>query len=223
MPLLMPILKTVIPEIFRPEHRRYAREMRKAYDPVILPIGEYASDKTFIDVGANSGVFTYHLREVARKVVAFEPIPTLAEKVRRLNRGVEVHACALSNAKGHVTLHVPYLDGKPVLSRASLNESANPGFELQPLQVPMCRLDDFALKDVGLIKIDVEGHETEVVQGGVDTIRTCKPAMLIEIEERHHPGKSIDLFQLIVGLGYECFYLDDGSISIFPSFRILST
>lgn len=208
--LLKRVIKSVIPAIFYPEQRRYDLEMQKAYDPVILPIGEYARDKTFIDVGSNSGVFTYHLRKAAQKIVAFEPIPALAEKVTRLNPGVEVHACALSSAKGQITLHIPYLDGKPVLSRASLNEDANPEFELKPLQVPMCRLDDFALKDVGLIKIDVEGHESEVVQGGMDTIRSCKPAMLIEIEERHHPGKSLDLLQLIIGLGYDCFYFNDG-------------
>ena len=50
----------------------------------------------------------------------------------------------------------------------------------------MKRLDDIKIKnDIGFIKIDVEGHEKNVIQGGLDTIKKNKPVLLIEIEEKH--------------------------------------
>ena len=41
-------------------------------------------------------------------------------------------------------------------------------------------LDYFNFKDVNLIKIDVDGMDGEVVKGGMDTIKRCKPVIIIE-------------------------------------------
>src|SRR6266568_3035020 len=45
-------------------------------------------------------------------------------------------------------------------------------------------LDSFEFSDVAMIKIDVEGHEEAVVAGAEETIRRCRPSLLIESEER---------------------------------------
>ena len=67
-------------------------------------------------------------------------------------------------------------------------------------------LDHFCYEDVDLIKIDVEGHEDFVINGALETIKRCKPFLIIEIELRHRK-KHIDyLVKLLKNLNYKCFY-----------------
>src|SRR4029450_12601416 len=56
------------------------------------------------------------------------------------------------------------------------------------IEVPMATLDSSYEGEVGFIKIDVEGHEQAVLDGAVQTIRRCRPRLLVEIDERLSPG-----------------------------------
>jgi len=47
--------------------------------------------------------------------------------------------------------------------------------------VATLRIDDLAIEKVALIKIDVEGWEPNVLLGAVETIRRCKPLVLVEV------------------------------------------
>jgi hypothetical protein len=96
----------------------------------------------------------------------------------------------------------------PILTRCSLNSNANLGMKIKQQVVPVKRLDDFQIKDVVALKIDVEGHELAVILGARETIAACKPLLVIEIEERHHPGQSSEIINYIKSLGYDCAYLD---------------
>ena len=62
-------------------------------------------------------------------------------------------------------------------------------------------------KKIGFIKIDVEGHEMEVINGSRKIINNHKPILLIEIEERHSKNRVIDTINYINKLGYNSFYL----------------
>jgi FkbM family methyltransferase len=203
-------LKSLLPRFV--EHRREAKqyhtEMRLAVDKHIRLLGDFVRHKTFIDVGANSGSYLHHLKRHARRVVAFEPIASTADRIRRFNPSVEVHTCALSDVSGQLILHVPHLDGAPVLTRCSLNSDANPGFETRPQAVEVRRLDEFRIQNVGALKIDVEGHELRVILGAEETIASSKPVLLVEIEERHHPGRSLEIIDRVRRLGYDCYYFD---------------
>jgi len=86
------------------------------------------------------------------------------------------------------------------------------GGGVQSIDVPVKRLDDLHLDDVGLVKIDVEGHELAVLRGAADTLTRNRPAVLVEAveaEERHHPNAVAAITELLTGLGYEG-YLDIG-------------
>lgn len=65
--------------------------------------------------------------------------------------------------------------------------------------VPVATLDSFAIENVGLIKIDVEGFEEEVLKGGIETINRCRPVLYIEDDR---PQKSASLRQFLKELGY---------------------
>jgi hypothetical protein len=51
------------------------------------------------------------------------------------------------------------------------------------------RLDDFHPDDIGLVNIDVEGHELAVLRGAADTFARNRPTVLVEAEEHHHPKR----------------------------------
>ncbi|MGU3539289.1 FkbM family methyltransferase [Methylobacterium sp. A54F] len=186
----------------------HAIAMARADEPLIPVISGHARGGTFIDIGANIGVYSHALRGIATRIVAFEPVPVLAAALRRRYPDIEVHACALSARAGSAILHVPSRAQEQVFPRASLNDDANPGFSLEGVPVQMRTLDEFGIRDARVIKIDVEGHEEAVLQGAIETIRASRPALLVEIEERHHPGRSADLMGWIEAMGYAPYYHD---------------
>lgn len=196
-----------------PEYVIHALAMARAKEPLMPILAKHVEGGTFVDVGANIGVYTHALRSVASKVVAFEPVTALADALRRRYPQVEVYSCALSAASGSAVLHIPSLQREAVLTRASLNADANPGFSLEEVTVERRTLDSFALSNVRAIKIDVEGHEEEVLRGALETIKATYPALLVEIEERHHPGKSAALMQWIESLGYISYFHDGRSLT----------
>ena len=66
-----------------------------------------------------------------------------------------------------------------------------------------------SLARVDLIKCDVEGHELDVFEGAAETLKTHRPTLLFECEERHRPRGGVrGVFAFLAGLGYEGFFFD---------------
>ncbi len=138
---------------------------------------------TALDVGANLGLYTYWIAKRAGAVHAFEPNPTLASYLHRARlRGVVVHGAAASNTAGAATLRVP--EG---LGEAHLVEGGLAG-EGADLSVRTMTIDSLALSGVSFVKVDVEGHEAQALEGAHDTLRRNRPVVFIELEERHAAG-----------------------------------
>jgi FkbM family methyltransferase len=159
-----------------------------------------------LDVGANYGLYTHFMRRHCARTWAFEPNPRLAAILRRQHRrhpDVSVLQLALSDRAGEAALRVPR--GRP--GRGTV-EDENPltadldGVPIEALEVRRSPLDQLGLPRVGFIKIDVEGHELEVLQGGQELIRRDLPALLIEVEERHRSGSIAGVAALLEPLGY---------------------
>src|SRR5262249_40578675 len=81
-------------------------------------------------------------------------------------------------------------------------------FEVRSRLIEVKRLDDFNFLDVGAIKIDVEGHEFEVLSGSEETIKKSRPVLIVEIEERHHPGRSSEIIRYVEEMGYVGLFLN---------------
>ena len=60
---------------------------------------------------------------------------------------------------------------------------------------------------VSLIKIDLEGHELEVIRGMIETLEKHKPGLVVEIEVRHVGGVDhmADAVTLLCSFGYRCY------------------
>ena len=64
--------------------------------------------KISLDIGANIGIYTWHLAKYSSKVLAFEPNPALAIVLRAtFEPGVEIHELALSNIRAVANLSFP--------------------------------------------------------------------------------------------------------------------
>lgn len=190
---------------------RAYRAKARGHNPelALLPLLNHGG--IFVDVGANIGDFSRVASLVFRQVIAFEPIPDLALKLRsELPRNVTVHALALSEAPGTATLYIPVQQGHTVSGLASLDRSANQlpdrAAEMAEIPVEIRTLDEFGLSDVDVIKIDVEGLEEFVLKGARETLQANRPALIVEIEDRHHPGKTVQVFQLLWDLGFDAYY-----------------
>ena len=74
-------------------------------------------------------------------------------------------------------------------------------------KVKTAKLDDILIDHkIGFIKIDVEGHEKNVLNGSKNLIKKYKPNLLIEIEERHSKEKVEDTISFINNLGYKSYF-----------------
>lgn len=150
-----------------------------------------------VDVGANVGYFSLALAASGFTTHAFEPQPALYALLEQntANLPVSCHNVALSK-----------LGGRTTMPRIRYGERGNYGglsiggrSELGAIDIEMRTLDSYKLRNVGLIKIDVEGHELEVLRGAVNTIATCNPILYVEDDRL---DKRYDLRSFIKSLGY---------------------
>lgn len=139
-----------------------------------------------IDVGANYGLYSHALAKHYQRVIAFEPNPHASALLTQWGSPkVQLIPIGLSNRAGAATLWVPRNHELELSGWGSLDPGNCPDAKQQTkYAIELRTLDSFEFEDVRFIKIDVEGHELEVLQGGADTITRQKPDLLIEVRSR---------------------------------------
>jgi FkbM family methyltransferase len=150
----------------------------------------FAGTGVAIDVGANEGLFTYRFSKSFRQVHSFEINTDLAEPITRYNPGnIKLYPFGLSSEPRTLRFYLPVLDGVPLVGWGSLNRDNCPGAQsFIERDVLVKRLDDFGFAEVDFIKIDVEGHEVEVIKGAAATIETSRPVLLMEVRNHNLPA-----------------------------------
>lgn len=175
-----------------------------------------ARHRRFIDVGANSGVYSYCYSSRFKNIESFEPLQEVIKPLEAMRlSNVSIHNLALSSSAGTKSIYVPTFHDTEVSSLASFNR---PKSESVNYVVRTETLDSFDFKDVDLIKIDVEGHELDIVKGALKTIRRNMPILLIEIEQRHSQSPIENTFQYLLDLGYSGYFLHKGILEPLKNF-----
>ena len=205
-------LARIIPQPLRRPVRAVWRRLRGNPEFKLLRLlGD--REKISVDVGANFGVYTALMAGFTKACVAFEPNPPVAKAAaeRASSSGlknVQVHTCALSDRDTEVTFRVPIVNGKESDAHATIEpDNELSGREVHSYTVPCRRLDTFDLEAVGLMKIDAEGHETAILEGARKLIARDRPAVMIEVEERHKKGSVAFVQEYFSGFGYSGFFL----------------
>lgn len=174
-----------------------------------------ATGSIAVDAGAHFGTYSYPLSRLVGKrgkVISVEPIEEdarfLRAAARQLRLPIEVHHCALSSSLGIMTLHVPDLHGKRKTALSSLEAAGSGG---TTREVVVKQLDDLleeAERPVSFIKIDVEGHEIEVLKGAEATIARHRPNLLIESDRGLRESAPMDVFDRMHSFGYRGEFID---------------
>ncbi|MGW3665863.1 FkbM family methyltransferase [Streptomyces sp. NPDC005141] len=163
-----------------------ARLVYPRFEPELARLGDLCPPGcgTAVDVGGWYGPWTRRLAPRARRVVTVEPVPHLARLLSSATpRNVRVIRAAASDHRGTARLWLPADDagdrGVSSLVRRDIHARA--------LEVPCLTLDSLGLRDVGFIKIDVDGNEPAVLRGARDLLARDRPALFIELESRIQP------------------------------------
>ena len=191
----------------------------KAIDPELEALHKYLNGRrTFIDIGANKGTYSYYLSNTFRQVKSFEPLTGLVSHLKNCKKDhIEVFDFALGDVEGHFTLYTPLIGGKPLYTRSSI---VKPKEECTEHHIAVAKLDSFNFNAVDCIKIDVEGHELAVLKGALKTIKECRPVLLIEVEQRHHEEPISGVFDFIMNLNYSGHLLKDGKLLSLDDFDV---
>jgi FkbM family methyltransferase len=177
-----------------------------------------AEGDIFVDVGANIGCFTLLASKLVGgqgRVLAFEP---QAEAFGRLSANVQLNSLsnielnnfALGAAAGEMKL---YSSGSDWSHCSSLHPSSWHNEQIFST-VKVVKLDDVlsqaSVKQVKLIKIDVEGGELDVLRGAENVLLEFKPRLLIEICQQTYKAAGWELSEMVSFLSrfqYQCHML----------------
>ncbi len=180
-----------------------------------------------VDAGANWGLYAARLAHLVGRdgqVDAFEPHPahalTLAALACRRPQ-LAVHAIALASAPGRAELHVPIVGGRRVTALASLGRpAAEVEHEVVPVAVGTLDSALAGRRAPSFVKLDVEGLELAVLRGAEQTLRASRPALLVEIEQRHQEAPIAETFAYLAGLGYAGHYFGPAGLAPLEDFDV---
>jgi FkbM family methyltransferase len=175
-----------------------------------------------VDIGANIGLHSmvYASLFPGAMILAFEPSSKtrviLNSNIKNNDlHNISVFPCAISDINGVVDFYETSDN-----AYNSLKDTRR-----KPIQsmtkVECARLDDLLTaqqRKIGMIKIDVEGFEAQVIKGAIKTISQMKPILFLEIYKgtasNQEPEKTI---QTIVSLGYSAFVYSASGLIKFES------
>lgn len=212
-------IKSAVRRLLKFTHPNYYLSLRAkragSFEREIIILKELCDEnKKSLDIGASYGTYSFYLLNYSESVVAFEAVKRkfleLCYLFRRKNQ-IQIENVALSDSSGKAIIRIPSLDtGRSTLEKS--NDLSGAKGDIQTEQISCKKLDDLEFKNVGLIKIDVEGHESAVLRGSLDTIKREKPNMIIEIEERHKSNSIKSVTEFLKKLDYEAYFFDGNEL-----------
>jgi FkbM family methyltransferase len=170
------------------------------------------TDANCVDVGANVGHILGAMVDscAAGRHVAFEPVPRLADDLRRRFPRVDVRSLAVADVPGRTAFTV--VPNRP--SRSGISATLDLSIEaaVEEIETEVTTLDGALAPDYrpALIKVDVEGGELEVLLGAQRVLAEHHPILALEHQygRRADPARTLRIHDLLGGLGYELRSID---------------
>jgi len=180
---------------------------------------------TVFDIGANIGFYSLLLSRIVGpggRVFGFEPLLFLCDKARKsVNENGYQEFClvqnlALSNAKG--TLNIRHAPVTTNFGGGYIAPDTNTPTGHVDEKVSVSRLDEFITQSqVKFIKIDVEGAEPLVIEGGKSLINRDHPVILSELHNAQlktvSNSSATKYIRQLDELGYSCYAITDSAFS----------
>ena len=184
---------------------------------------------TVLDIGANLGTFCVPLaRKIPKlKFHAFEPQRLIsyqlcANVIINSLDNVYTYELALSNKDTSIDFDMPNYAAETNIGAFSIdNEARNNEYECSTVnttdRIDLIPLDFLTFDNIRLIKIDVEGHELEVLQGGFETIkRNNYPPIIFEAWtwKPWYQDKRTQVFDYLQSYGYEIKEMGQNNLAV---------
>ncbi len=180
----------------------WMHELMKSEDSIILDIGAYTGIYALLSAKYGNNV----------EVMAFEPLQDIYNRLVAniklndggLNNPVKANHFALSNNVGETPMHIT--GNNPLPSGSSIDPHPSRS-DISVENIRMVTGDslfmDIPRKKIGLVKIDVEGHEFNVLMGLKSTLRLDKPTCIIELLTNE---QAYAVFEFMRDIGYTKIY-----------------
>ena len=198
------------------------RHRHRGYEPKVMRRLNRIKGHVFLDIGANTGIYSLGLRANFQYVFAFEPNPNAADELARLKRlnkawNVFIEHCALSDENGQAMLYLdPHVEltgsADTLLQVFEYKPSVTPKMQQtyvgkQGIMVETRMVDDLNIAPTyDLVKIDVEGAEFLVLKGARESLKSGRVRKLLV--ELHNRDRSSELEDLLRGYGFGTKWLD---------------
>jgi FkbM family methyltransferase len=161
----------------------------------------------FYDIGANYGFYTYLALEFCKEVHSFEPIPNV---FKYLHRNLEnepraiLNNVALLDSIGNVWIYVDKINtGESTVIKEIAQKK--PKDHLEKITISTTTLDNY-LKNHNnptIIKIDVEGAESKVIEGGINFFMHNSPIIIMEVWNDDGKDISMKAIKKLLDLGFK--------------------
>ena len=174
---------------------------------------------TIIEVGANSGTETVGFAQIVGpggRVVAFEPLPAIADSLRH---NVDINGFAnVATVEAAVTDFDGNVSIQPPSARNSGQGFMTTGSSDAGISVVAVTLDSMIdkLGAAALMLVDVEGHEVSVLRGAAEYIRRFRPPLIVEAvaAQLARAGSSLEeLGRQLASQGYTVFQINRISVT----------
>ena len=180
----------------------YERFELEALENTIFPLLD--DNSNCLDIGANIGNHACVFAKYFKNVYAFEPNPQTrcVLNANTIGRNIKVFDCGLSDNDGKAYFQQDFVN----LGGSRIVEDGN----LADFSIDVRTLDDVIVKEgissVSFVKIDVEGHEAKVLQGGRQFFESQKPIIGMEAFFKDTPALGAEIHQILMSMGYQHFY-----------------
>lgn len=186
------------------------------YEPALKEIfKKYIAKGNYVfDVGANIGFHTLFFAELvgeSGKVIAFEPV--------NFNYAALIANIGLNNFAQIETRNIALGNKNEQMTISAEQTSKNPGtfnlFDQNGDTIINCHIGDELreikqLERLDFIKIDVEGYESFVILGLLETIKKHKPKIVFEFDRHYHQKTGLPneyIFNVLKDLGYRFLHV----------------
>ena len=202
--------------------RRLQRSIKRSDEQEINLVKKFIKSGTdSIDVGVYRGVYSYEMSKYSEKVHSFEPNPIIFKYInknlKKFIKNIHLYNFALSNQNKTINLKIPIRNSNSnkeifeeyyEMGKATIHNENNfenyENFEIQTKKIDELNFDN----KISFIKIDVEGHELEVIEGAKNTIKRDKPVLLVEIEKQYTKKEVGESINFINSLGYKSYFFN---------------
>lgn len=167
---------------------------------------------TILDIGACQGNYSILFAQLMHdrgRVLSFEPDPENCYWIRKniqVNdfKCIELCQYALSDREGSATFYPGHGMGSLVASRPTWRSAFQQGPITVQTRILDSVLNDEDIRDVHIIKMDVEGSDLSVLRGAEHTLRSNNVSLLMDVDVFSNVERE-ELFEILNSCGFKIY------------------